>query len=432
MTYLLRYLPILDKENAGPRLIIFSLLLLSLSILLFISNLIFLFDPTTPTIINTINFSVWGVIFFGFLYSKTEEKMHYATVVILTMSSISLFYSLYFTGGIYSVDIAWTMLIILVAYLFSGITSGISFTVFSLLGIFFYYYTETINYWEAHLNEVLNEPNYAFSTLASIIVALSVILFAFVKTLNTLQKKNKELTENKLDELSMMLDARSREIETLRNKLARDFHDQTGNKLVSLKMLASQLKNQTEIHTPELTKQLSLIEKNANELYNHNRDFIWSIDSRNSSLDEIILHLADFGNTFFEPLNITFETKSKLSELREHIIPIEHVMQLILIFKEGMTNSMKYSGCKAIVLSCTIENNQCILLLNDNGIGFDKNKEMRKNGLKNIEERGLAIGATIEILSQLNKGTSVKVVYPLSKHQDKKLYGKQSNSNTNY
>ncbi len=418
MDSLLKYLPIADKEKAGPRIIIFSLLLFFLSVILLVSNINFLLDPATPFVVNASNFLIWAVIFGSFLYVRTENRMRIATMIILSIAFLLLFGGLFTTGGMFSVDTAWAIFMILVAYLFSGIMPGIIFTFLTLAGLTVYYYGEKQLLWEHGGNLLIVEPDYVFSTLACIIVVLSVILFAFVKTLNTLQEKNKKLTDARFDELSMMLESRSREIETLRNKLARDFHDQTGGKLVMLKTLAGALRKQPDL-SGEMKKNILLIEKNAGELYAHTRDFIWSIDSRNSSMDEIMLHLTDFGNTFFSSLNIDFETQYDLRQLREYIIPVEHVMQLILLFKEAMTNSGKYSACKRVLLSCESTQEGCIIEVTDDGKGFDKNHLSRKGGLRNMEERGLLIGAEVVIVPVEGTGTTVKVIYPTTMISEK-------------
>lgn len=409
----IKYLPIADKEQAGPRLIIFSYLLFFLSVTLFVSNLNFLLDEATPFVVNASNFLVWGIITAAFLYTKTEKRMKVITPLVLLVSTAVLWGGIFTTGGLYSVDTSWAIVMILVAYLFSGVVSGMLFTVMALAGLLVYYSGEKNLAWSHGTNPLVREPDYVFYTLLCVIVVLSGLLFAFVKTLNSLQKKNQELTEARFDELRMMLESRSREIDTLRSKLARDFHDQTGSKLVTLKVLAGVLKSQAKLLPAETVEKIQLIEKNAQDLYAHTRDFIWSIDSRNSSLDEIMLHLNDFGNSFYGPLDIEFNTDCDLKQLREYNVPVEHVMQLILIMKEAMTNAGKYGACRHISLSCTQQEEQCTIRLQDDGKGFEKENTGRKSGLKNMEERSKALNAAFSIESSLSQGTTVTIVYPV-------------------
>ena len=413
MNQWIHYLPITDKEQAGARIIIFSYLLLFLSVTLFISNINFLLDEATPFVVNASNFLVWGIILAAFLYTKTEKRMRIVTPVVLLFSSGVLWGGLFTTGGLYSVDTTWAIVMILVAYLFAGVVSGIAFTLMALAGLLIYYYGEKNLSWSHGSNPLIREPDYVFYTLLCVVVALSGLLFAFVKTLNSLQQKNKELTEARFDELRMMLDSRSREIDTLRNKLARDFHDQTGSKLVTLKVLAGVLKSQAKLLPADTVEKIQLIEMNAQDLYAHTRDFIWSIDSRNSSLDEIMLHLGDFGNSFYGALDIEFTTDYNLKELRKYNVPVEHVMQLILILKEAMTNAGKYGACRNVSLVCEQNERHCTICIQDDGKGFEKETTGRKSGLKNMEERSQALNATLAIESVLSRGTSVSVHYPL-------------------
>ncbi|NJM81057.1 MAG: hypothetical protein HC854_18225 [Flavobacterium sp.] len=56
-------------------------------------------------------------------------------------------------------------------------------------------------------------------------------------------------------------------------------------------------------------KQLSRINKDASELYFGIKDFIWSIDSKNDDLNELIFYLKDFGEELFLSTNIEFQLK---------------------------------------------------------------------------------------------------------------------------
>ena len=64
----------------------------------------------------------------------------------------------------------------------------------------------------------------------------------------------------------------------------------------------------------------------------------------------------------------------------------------------------------------TIKNkNHCVLLvIKDNGRGFDNKKIKKGNGLRNMEERTFAIGAMITINSAENEGTTVQLELPLT------------------
>jgi signal transduction histidine kinase len=52
----------------------------------------------------------------------------------------------------------------------------------------------------------------------------------------------------------------------------------------------------------------------------------------------------------------------------------------------------------------------------DNGKGFETDKEMKGNGLKNIKRRAERIGATVIIQNQLTNGICIKIYIQLSNY----------------
>ncbi len=409
----IKLLPLRNKENSEPELIIFSSFLLFVSFVLFLFDIIFIIDRQVSVGLKISNTLILLLIFTSFLFTKSVEGMKKATFVILLISYFIIFYFLNETGGIYSVDTFWAILSVIIAYLFSGVKSGLFFSGLVIIALTFFLIDE--KYQIYGLSSISNfTGNYTYGSLVCILLIVNMAIFTFVKILNSVQSKNKELVEAQIDELSLMLKTRSRELDTLRDKLARDFHDQMGNKIVGIKMIANFLKVKGHLLPEEMRSHIEFIEKSSIELYEDTRHFIFSIDSKNSSLDEILLYLKGFGEDFFGVLKVNFEIEADIPTLKKHIIPADHVMQLVLIFKEGITNIGKYAYCSNVFLAFTIKDNICSIILKDNGKGYDKNNRTRRiNGQRYMEERSKVINATFEINSEPNKGVEIIVQYPL-------------------
>ena len=86
-----------------------------------------------------------------------------------------------------------------------------------------------------------------------------------------------------------------------------------------------------------------------------------------------------------------------------------------------MNNAIKYSGAAKLNVDITQQNSQLELLVKDNGVGFNVEKEMKEpsrslsgNGLKNMYARAKEMNAALSIKSFPNDGASVQLIFPLS------------------
>jgi signal transduction histidine kinase len=80
--------------------------------------------------------------------------------------------------------------------------------------------------------------------------------------------------------------------------------------------------------------------------------------------------------------------------------------------QEAIQNIIKYADCKNIKVSLRKKNKVVELLIVDDGKGFDTNTKSKGIGLKNMRSRAKSIGADISIISNLQKGTKIKVSIP--------------------
>ena len=82
---------------------------------------------------------------------------------------------------------------------------------------------------------------------------------------------------------------------------------------------------------------------------------------------------------------------------------------LYLIFKEATNNMVKYAGASRAMFNIKEEQGKLVMLIEDNGKGFDSNKETQGNGLKNMKKRAIEIGGVLSIDSEPGAGTIIKL-----------------------
>ena len=100
----------------------------------------------------------------------------------------------------------------------------------------------------------------------------------------------------------------------------------------------------------------------------------------------------------------------------EQLLDEQKSVMLFRIFQEMLNNTLKHSQASRIEISLSFtDDNQFILRLADNGVGFDidaKRNSVSSSsgvGLKSIFNRAKLVGAEIEMHSEIGKGTTTTI-----------------------
>lgn len=94
-------------------------------------------------------------------------------------------------------------------------------------------------------------------------------------------------------------------------------------------------------------------------------------------------------------------------------VPEEAVMQLdaasqghvIQVVREVLSNIARHAQANEVYVAITTFPDQIVVAVEDDGIGFDVDSVRRGHGLRNIEERAVRLGGTVEIQPRSPKGT---------------------------
>ncbi|WP_428224368.1 ligand-binding sensor domain-containing protein [Flavobacterium sp.] len=240
----------------------------------------------------------------------------------------------------------------------------------------------------------------------TLIVFLTALLLAIIGLIRfkKIQQRN-EFLRNTISAKETL----EKELKEVRENVAQDFHDELGNKLAGITVLSALMKEDVSNKDSKKFQQISRIHKDSEELYYGIKDFIWSIDSKNDDLNELVFYLKDFGDELFMYTDTAFSVIN-LVDNTQFKLPYYWSRQILLLFKEAMTNTMKYAKAQKCQLSFEIIDNQLRVAFDDDGIGFKENELKRINGLKNMQKRAQKLNAVLEIHSE--KGTLIKLICP--------------------
>ena len=190
---------------------------------------------------------------------------------------------------------------------------------------------------------------------------------------------------------------RAEELVKVRKRMARDFHDNMGNQLASITVFANLISLKLKDKSQEIDDLLKNIEKHTKSLFNGTKDFIWSIDPESDNLSEVFTYIKDFGEDLFNNTTISFFSEAADMSEKNWPLPSGWSRQIVLIFKEAMTNALKHSGGDEVHLDLNINKNEFVIVFKDNGAGLDQERLGKGHGFRNMRSRAAQIHCTVEI-----------------------------------
>lgn len=222
-----------------------------------------------------------------------------------------------------------------------------------------------------------------------------------VRAVEQLQLEN---DRNELEKYRAIIDARDSE----RTRISQEIHDDIGSGLTSIRLLSeiTKAKNKTGDN-----KELEKISSTSNILIDKMNEIIWTLNSRNDTLLNLIGYLRHQIVEFFEPLNITLEINIP-DTLNDMPVSGKIRRNIILAVKEALHNIVKHSQASVVKVDFYF-NEVFTISIQDNGIGFSYvNTNGHTNGLRNMKERLISIGGSCNITS--DEGTKILIKIPLN------------------
>jgi PAS domain S-box-containing protein len=200
-----------------------------------------------------------------------------------------------------------------------------------------------------------------------------------------------------------------------RRRIARDIHDHFGQQLTALR-LNLEILHQVCRENEEACLKLEQTKVIAERL-DADVDFLaWEL--RPVALDDIGLveALNDYVREWSKHSGVKAEFHTTGVE-QERLAP-ETETNLYRITQEALNNTMKYARATHVAVMLERRGHQILLIVEDNGIGFNLRKEVsggrdKRMGLIGMRERAVLIGGTLEIESKPKEGTTIFARVPV-------------------
>jgi sugar lactone lactonase YvrE/two-component sensor histidine kinase len=193
-------------------------------------------------------------------------------------------------------------------------------------------------------------------------------------------------------------------LQSIRNKIAHDLHDDIGSTLNSISVFS-------QVAQQEPGKQkaaLEMIGESSRKIIEAMSDIVWTINPQHDSFEDIILRMRSFSYNLLRAKGIEniFRADESLNNLK---LSLENRRNFYLFFKEAVNNLVKHSGASKSEIVLYSENHSVVLLIRDNGNGFDTSKEYNGNGIISMRKRAEEMRALLSIESLINCGTTIQL-----------------------
>jgi signal transduction histidine kinase len=205
-----------------------------------------------------------------------------------------------------------------------------------------------------------------------------------------------------------------------RGRIARDIHDQLGQRVTALRMGIAQVKSFCS-DGDRLDQQIERLEQLAAQLDEEVSFVSWEL--RPSALDsgDFAKSLGSYVNEWSRYSGI--KAKFHSAEIDSSDLDTNVQTNLYRITQEALNNASKHSAAERVNVLLERRGDTLVLIIEDNGVGFDVEDMPRERDLNRgfgtvgMRERASLIGGTFEIESETGKGTTVIVRVPLQQHR---------------
>lgn len=225
-------------------------------------------------------------------------------------------------------------------------------------------------------------------------------LLAAIEELRAQQKT----LQHRLDAEQMQLQQLAKRLwlqqEHERARLARELHDDLGQQLTGI---ATQL------------SQMSATDARLNAIYQHVKHAIESTRSLSRLLHPTLVHdlglqagIQWLGRQLLAPAGVHLQLNFNVTHQLENDIELF----FFRILQEAMVNTVNYAKASQFEVFFSQSETALLLLLRDNGQGFDAAKTSYGVGLQSIHDRTQAFDAMLKLTTAPGRGCEIQVQLP--------------------
>lgn len=198
----------------------------------------------------------------------------------------------------------------------------------------------------------------------------------------------------------------------MRNQIAADLHDEIGSNLSTISLQSRMMMKSRQLDNNS-KEQLQEIANIANLTTDTIRDIVWFINPFHDKSEDMVIRMKELASKMLINLDYTFTSNKSGEHIFDLLPDLNMRRHIYLIFKEALNNIIKHSNANEASILLSTEDKKFIMIVADNGKGFNEEEIIQGEGLKNLRNRAAQVGAQILIESNGGKGTKIILEVPL-------------------
>lgn len=250
----------------------------------------------------------------------------------------------------------------------------------------------------------------------AIVIILVILLFYFIKSRNLKNNalkfvKEQQIAKEEIYELMLNQQQRIEEGKYLeKNRISQELHDGIMGKLTGIRLNLFILKKKQDPDTIEkclpfiddiqdVEKEIRQIAHDLNQnLFDDNVTFI-------SIVENLFAMIKNHSDIEF---NLQVDERIDWDMINNNI-----KINIYRIIQESLQNIDKYAKASKVSLNMNKKENEILITITDNGIGFNPKTSKKGIGLKNMRKRMEEINGKFILETILNKGTKISLRFQI-------------------
>jgi signal transduction histidine kinase/ligand-binding sensor domain-containing protein len=193
--------------------------------------------------------------------------------------------------------------------------------------------------------------------------------------------------------------------EQIRSEISKNLHDEVGASLTNIS-LSSLLAQKQLQHEGAVSRILERIYQDSQNVSEAMREIVWSINPHIDTMGEALPRMLRYASELLEAKNMELHAEIP-PEIEQVKLTMQERRDLYLIFKEAVNNLAKHSKATEASIQFHLRDSMIIMLIADNGVGFNTASSYLSNGLKNMKERAGSHQWELGIQSGSETGTTI-------------------------
>jgi signal transduction histidine kinase len=192
-------------------------------------------------------------------------------------------------------------------------------------------------------------------------------------------------------------------------QIAYNLHDGVGQQLVGIALSAKLLEEQLRPDRPAEAEKAAAIVRLANEAARQTRltarilEGVDGVDDLKTALESLAMNISE-----------NYRVRSTVKANGAHLpVSAPVAAQLYRIAQEAVRNAVEHGAAREVLIQLTFGHEGMLLMVQDDGEGFDAKTICHGMGLRIMRYRAQSIGGSCEVRAGARKGATVYCRVPL-------------------